>query len=119
MTCNPRMHTGIDLDPHMHTGISCHAICFGCGMCMMLCIHKILIHCATHVKILIHACLEERSLTRQKLIPVCIREVPICERAGIQKISHMGSPRMHNEIVRIWGLTYIYIFRFRFLSIDH
>ena len=28
-------------------------------------------------------------------------------------------PRMHNEIVRIWGLTYIYIFRFRFLSIDH
>jgi hypothetical protein len=44
---------------------------------------------------------------RQKLIPVRIRGVPICERVGIQKNSHMGSPRTHNEIVRIWGLTYI------------
>jgi hypothetical protein len=45
---DPCMHTGIDLDPRMHTGISC----FGRGVCN-LCIHKILIHRATHVKILI------------------------------------------------------------------
>ena len=49
---DPRLHTGIDLDPPMHTGISCHAICFGCGVCMLLCIYKILIHRAMHVKIL-------------------------------------------------------------------
>ena len=28
--------------------------------------------------------------------------IPICVRAGIAKNSHMESPRMHNEFVRIW-----------------
>ena len=46
-------------------------------------------------------------MPHQKLVPVRIRGVPICECEGIQKNSHMGSPRTHNEIVRIWGLTYI------------
>ena len=45
---DPHMHTGIDLDPCMYTGISC----FGRGVCL-LCICKILIQRATHVKVLI------------------------------------------------------------------
>jgi len=46
-------------------------------------------------------------MPHQKLVPVRIRGVSICECTGIQKNSHMGSPRTHNEIVRIWGLTYM------------
>ena len=49
----------------------------------------------------------DASMPHQKLVPVRIRGVPICECAGIQKNSHMGSPRTHNEIVRIWGLTWV------------
>ena len=43
----------------------------------------------------------DASMPHQKLVPVRIRGVPICECAGIQKNSHMGSPCTHNEIVRI------------------
>jgi len=32
--------------------------------------------------------------------------IPVCERAGIAKKFAYGDPRTHNEIVRIWGLTY-------------
>ncbi len=38
--------------------------------------------------------------------PRCIRELPVCVRGGRPEISHMGSPRLHNEIVRILGATY-------------
>ena len=33
--------------------------------------------------------------------------IPVCERAGIAKKFAYGDPHTHNEIVRIWGLTYI------------
>ena len=32
--------------------------------------------------------------------------IPVCERAGIAKKFAYGDPHTHNEIVRIWGLTY-------------
>ncbi len=32
--------------------------------------------------------------------------IPVCERVGIAKKFAYGDPRTHNEIVRIWGLTY-------------
>ena len=61
----------------------------------------------------------DASMPHQKLVPVCIRGVPICECAGIQKNSHMGSPRTHNEIVRIWGLTCLLpVFLLRFLVLS-
>ena len=49
----------------------------------------------------------ERLLTHHKLIPVCIRGLPVCVRGGRPEIFHMGSPRLHNKVVRIWGATYI------------
>ena len=49
----------------------------------------------------------ERLLTHHKLIPVRIQGLPVCVRGGRPEISHMGSPRLHNEIVRILGATYI------------
>jgi hypothetical protein len=102
---NPRMHTGNDLDPRLHTGISC----FGYGVCM-LCIHKILMH----VKILIQRVTRGKIADMSETDPRTHTESPhnniiICERAGIQKNSHMGSPHTHNEIVRTWGLTHYYI----------
>jgi len=33
--------------------------------------------------------------------------IPVCERAGIAKKFAYGDPHTHNEIVRIWGLTYV------------
>ncbi len=51
--------------------------------------------------------LKKRSLIRQKLIPICIQGLPVCVRGERPEISHMGSPRLHNEIVRILGATYI------------
>jgi len=33
--------------------------------------------------------------------------IPVCERAGIAKFAY-GDPHTHNEIVRIWGLTYMH-----------
>jgi len=32
--------------------------------------------------------------------------IPVCKRAGIAKKFAYGDPHTHNEIVRIWGLTY-------------
>ena len=61
----------------------------------------------THVKILIQHVTQGKIADTSETIPVRIRGVPICEPTGIQKNSHMGSPRTHNEIVRIWGLTCI------------
>jgi hypothetical protein len=49
----------------------------------------------------------ERLLTHHKLIPVRIQGLPVCVRGGRPEISHMGSPRLHNEIVRILGATYM------------
>jgi hypothetical protein len=34
--------------------------------------------------------------------------IPVCIRAGIAKIFAYGDPRLHNEILRILGATYIY-----------
>ncbi len=48
----------------------------------------------------------ERLLTHHKLIPVRILGLPICVLGGRPEILHMGSPRLHNEIVRILGATY-------------
>ena len=50
----------------------------------------------------------ERSLTHHKLILVCIRGLPVCVRGGRLDISHMGSPRSHNEKVRIRAATCIW-----------
>jgi hypothetical protein len=36
--------------------------------------------------------------------------IPVCIRAGIAKIFAYGDPRLHNEIVRILGATYIPLF---------
>ena len=40
--------------------------------------------------------------------------IPVCKRAGIAEKFAYGDPITHNEIVRIWGLTYtqswIYVF---------
>jgi len=33
--------------------------------------------------------------------------IPVCKRAGIAEKFAYGDPITHNEIVRIWGLTYI------------
>ena len=33
--------------------------------------------------------------------------IPVCKRAGIAEKFAYGDPIMHNEIVRIWGLTYM------------
>jgi hypothetical protein len=33
--------------------------------------------------------------------------IPVCIRAGIAKIFAYGAPRLHNKIVRIWGVTYM------------
>jgi len=49
----------------------------------------------------------DKSKTHQKLVPICILGVPECVRGVRQKNSHMGRRITHNEIVRIWGLTYI------------
>ena len=81
---DPRMQTGIDLDPRMHTVISCHAICFGCGMCM-LCIRKILVHCATHVKMLIQ----------------CVTRGKIADTSETDPRTHTGSP---SRKICIWGV---------------
>jgi hypothetical protein len=75
----------------MYTGISC----FGRGVCM-LCICKILIQRATHVKVLI-----------QRMTWGKIADTSETDPHNL----HMGSPCTHNEIVRIWGLTYIFRFR--------
>ena len=88
---DPRMHTGIDLDPRMYTGISCHAICFGRGVCM-LCIRKILIHRATHVKILIQRVTQGKIADTSETDPRTHTGSPHSEHVGIQKNSHMGSP---------------------------
>ena len=37
--------------------------------------------------------------------------IPVCKRAGIAENFAYGDPITHNEIVRIRGLTYIYISR--------
>ncbi len=34
--------------------------------------------------------------------------IPVCKRSGIAEKFTYGDPIMHNEIVRIWGLTYAY-----------
>ena len=54
-------------------------------------------------KFCFNAWLAKRSL---KLIPLCIRGLPICIRGGRPEISHIGSPCLHNKIVRILGATY-------------
>jgi hypothetical protein len=62
-----------------------------------------------HAKYLVNAWLKERSLMPYwhiQMIPVCIRGVPVCVRGVRQKNSHMGRPITHNEVVRIWGLTF-------------
>jgi hypothetical protein len=51
----------------------------------------------------------ERLLTHHKLIPVHIRGLHVCVRGGSPEISHMGSPRFHNNILRILGATYTYL----------
>ena len=33
--------------------------------------------------------------------------IPVCKRAGIAEKFAYGDPITHNEIVRIWGLTYM------------
>ncbi len=38
--------------------------------------------------------------------PCMHRGLPVCVRGGRPEILHMGSPRTHNEIVRILGATY-------------
>ena len=40
------------------------------------------------------------------LIPITTQGVPVLERAGGQKKSHMGSPRSWKKFVTIWGVTY-------------
>jgi len=35
--------------------------------------------------------------------------IPVCVRAGIAKIFAYGDPITHNEVVRIWGLTYTWL----------
>ena len=32
--------------------------------------------------------------------------IPVCERVGIAKKFTYEDPRMHNEVVPIWGLTH-------------
>ena len=49
----------------------------------------------------------DRLLMHHKLIPVLIRGLLVCVLGGRSEISHMGSPRLHNKIVRILGATYI------------
>ena len=34
---------------------------------------------------------------------------PVCLWAGIAKMFACGDPCTHNEVVRIWGLTYTFI----------
>jgi len=33
--------------------------------------------------------------------------IPVCKQARIAEKFAYGDPIMHNEIVRIWGLTYV------------
>ena len=87
MTCNPRMHTGIELDPRMHTGISC----FGRGVCM-LCIRKILIHCTTHVKILIQCVTRGKTADVRNWSPYAYEESPYANVWGSRKIRIWGVP---------------------------
>ena len=35
--------------------------------------------------------------------------IPVCKRAGIAEKFAYGDPITHNEIVRIWGLTYMLV----------
>ena len=37
-----------------------------------------------------------------------VRGVPVCVLGLRQKILHMGRHITHNEVVRIWGLTYLF-----------
>ena len=55
-----------------------------------------------------NAWLEERLMTHHKLIPVCIWGLLVYIWGERPKKLHMGSPRMHNKIVRIWGVTYMW-----------
>ena len=89
------MHTGIDLDPRMYTGISCHAICFGRGVCM-LCICKILIHRATHVKILIQRVTQGKIADTSETDPHTHTGSPHSEHVGIQKRSPWHAD-LHNR----------------------
>ena len=49
----------------------------------------------------------DKSKPHQKLVPVCIRGVPVYVWGVRQKNSHMGRCITQNEIVRIRGLTYM------------
>ncbi len=64
-----------------------------------------------HVVFFVFFCSEtrdskERLLIHQNLIPVRIRGLPVCIQGGRPETSHMGSPSLHNKIVRILGATY-------------
>ncbi len=52
-------------------------------------------------------------------IPITIRGVPMPERAGSQKNSHMSSPCSWKEFVTIWGVTYwLWLQGWRYSTID-
>ena len=117
VSCDPRMHRGISAISVCIWGLILIPVCtwgshdmqspYAYGDSLDLDPHPIWFIAWRMWKFWFNAWLEERSLTRQKLIPVRIRGVLICERAGIQKNLHMGSPCRRNEIVRRWGLTYM------------
>ena len=72
--------------------------------CVCTCMKKKLIQCVTQQKI------ADVSLPCHKLIPVRIWGVPICVWGVRQNNLHMGRHITHNEVERIWGLTYVSMF---------
>jgi hypothetical protein len=48
----------------------------------------------------------ERSLTHHKLIPVCIRGLPVCVRGGRPEVLHMGSPAYWEQHIHhvVWEI---------------
>ncbi len=47
-----------------------------------------------------------QRVTGGKIADTPESDLPVCVRGGRPKVLHMGSPRSHNEIVRILGATY-------------
>jgi hypothetical protein len=78
----------------------CMCTCMQKNWCVCTCMRKIRVQHVTQQKI------ADTTRTHQKLVPVCIRGVPICVLGVRQKNSHMGRRITHNEVVRILGLTY-------------
>jgi hypothetical protein len=119
--CIPHMHTGIDLDPRMHTGICAIPYAYGDRMDTNPRMHKGI--CASlyaygdfsvtnrmhtgnifirEIKSCIPIC-----VILHTGIAVCIWGSPYAKGRGLLKKIAYGDPIMHNEVVRIRGLTFI------------